>query len=75
MRNVRLLVPDQLHAKMHSLASLAGVSVSAAYMILAALMIDQWADDALVVKLYTHAKQVAFDDVPAVVQVPSPVEA
>jgi hypothetical protein len=75
MRNVRLLVPDQLHAKMHQMCSLAGVPLAAGYVILAAYMVDVADYERIVRILQERQHYLTLDQGPAVIREPAPVEA
>jgi len=68
MRNVRLLVPDQLHAKMHQVCSLAGVSIADGYVILAAQAFDDRPEQKIVKILQEHSLYAHLEGAPAVVQ-------
>jgi hypothetical protein len=68
MRNVRLLVPDQLHAKMHKLCSLAGISVATGYTTFAALLMDTTTENDAVKHLRKYAYLAVQDEDPVVVR-------
>lgn len=74
MRDIRLRVPDQLHAKMHQLASLAGVPVSAAYAILALDATDRYTDQVIVERLKGASHFIQFDEGRVVLREAAPVE-
>ena len=61
MKDIRLVVPDELHAKAHYLATLATVPVAAVYPILAAFAMEAFTDPELVDLLKGNRDNIGFD--------------
>jgi len=61
MKDLRLIVPDELHAKAHYLASLAGVPVTAVYPIFTAFAMEAYTDPLLVELLKRNKDNIGFE--------------
>jgi hypothetical protein len=61
MKDIRLIVPDELHAKAHYLATLATVPVAAVYPILAVFAMEAFTDPELVELLKRNKDNIGFE--------------